>query len=138
LVIAARSLASDAKVVHRSASFLISGPPDAATKNAVLTFMRSSEFVDRLPATNLPAKPVDRHVVMLNIKVDPAAERERLAKEIARIEAQIAQTEGKLANDSFVSRAPPKVVEEFRARLAEHRSILSKLKEQQEKLTARA
>jgi valyl-tRNA synthetase len=138
VVNAGRSLSSDAKVVHRTASFLISGPPDAATKSAVSTFMRSSEFVDRLPSTNLPAKPVDKHVVMLNIKVDPAAERERLAKEIARIEGQIAQTEGKLANDSFVAKAPPKVVEEFRARLAEFRSTLGKLKEQQDKLTARA
>jgi hypothetical protein len=37
-----------------------------------------------------------------------------------------------------VVKAPPKVVEEFRGRLAEFRSTLGKLKEQQEKLTARA
>ena len=81
---------------------------------------------------------VAHHGVMLDIKVDPAAERERLAKEIARLEAQIAQTEGKLGNESFVSRAPAKVVEEFRSRLAEHRSILGKLKEQQGKLGPQA
>jgi valyl-tRNA synthetase len=74
----------------------------------------------------------------LKIEVDLAAERERVAKEITRLEAQIAQTESKLSNESFVQRAPAKVVEELRARLAEHRSILGKLKEQQEKLTARA
>jgi valyl-tRNA synthetase len=130
VVNAGRSLASESKVVHRNASFVISGEPSTSTRSAVTTFMRNSEFVKGLPTTDFPAKPVGRHVVMLNVKVDPAAERERLAKEIARIEAQIAQTEGKLANESFVQRAPAKVVEEFRARLAGDRSTLSKLKEQ--------
>jgi len=138
VVNAGRSLSSEAKVIHRNASFVISGTPSVSTRSAVTTFMRNSEFVDRLPTADFPTKPVDQHVVMLNIKVDPSAERERLAKEIALIEAQIAQTEGKLANESFVQRAPAKVVEDFRARLAEFRSTLDKLKEQQEKLTARA
>jgi valyl-tRNA synthetase len=130
VVNAGRSLASEAKVVYRNASFVISGDPSTSTRSAVTTFMRNSEFVKGLPATDFPAKPVGQHVVMLNIKVDPAAERERVAKEIARIEAQIAQTESKLTNESFVQRAPAKVVEEFRARLAEFRATLAKLKEQ--------
>jgi valyl-tRNA synthetase len=104
----------------------------------VITFMPKATFVPDLPKGDSPVVSVAHHGVMLNIQVDPAAERERLAKEIARIEAQIRQTEGKLANESFVSKAPPKVVEEFRARLAEFRSTLGKLKEQQDKLTARA
>jgi valyl-tRNA synthetase len=138
VVNAGRSLSSEAKVIHRNASFIVSGEPSTSTRAAVTTFMRNSQFVERLPATDSPVKLVDRHAVMLNIKVDPAAERERLSKEIARLEAQIAQTEGKLANESFVAKAPPKVVEEFRGRLAEFRSALDKLKEQHEKLTARA
>ncbi|HEY2336817.1 MAG TPA: valine--tRNA ligase [Burkholderiales bacterium] len=138
VVNAGRSLSSEAKVIHRNASFIVSGEPSTSTRAAVTTFMRNSQFVERLPATDSPVKLVDRHAVMLNIKVDPAAERERLSKEIARLEAQIAQTEGKLANESFVAKAPPKVVEEFRGRLAEFRSALGKLKEQHEKLTARA
>jgi valyl-tRNA synthetase len=138
VVNAGRSLSAEAKIIHKSAAFVISGVPSTSTLSAVTTFMRTFQFVDRLPAVNAPTKSVDRHVVMLDIKIDPAAERERLAKEIARLEAQIAQTEGKLSNESFVSRAPAKVVEEFRARLAEFRSTATKLKEQQEKLTARA
>jgi valyl-tRNA synthetase len=131
---AGRSLSSEAKVVHRNASFSISGTPNEATRSAVITFMRDSKFVDRLPATNSPTKSVDPHVVMLDIKVDPQAERERLAKEIAGLEAQIAQTKSKLGNESFVSRAPAKVVEEFRARLAGFETSLAKNQEQLKKL----
>ncbi|HEX6692718.1 MAG TPA: class I tRNA ligase family protein, partial [Burkholderiales bacterium] len=138
VVNAGRSLASESKVVHRSAPFFISGTPTVSTSAAVTTFMPKATFVPDLPKGNSPVMSVAHHGVMLDIKVDPAAERERLAKEIARIQALIAQTEGKLANESFVARAPAKVVEEFRARLAEQRSTVSKLKEQQEKLTARA
>src|SRR4051812_4885784 len=138
VVNAGRSLASEAKVAHRNTPFFISGTPTVSTSAAVATFMPRATFVRELPQGNSPVMSVAHHGVMLDIKVDPVAESERLAKEIARIEAQIAQTEGKLANESFVSRAPAKVVEEFRARLAEFRSTVSKLKEQQEKLTARA
>jgi valyl-tRNA synthetase len=138
VVNAGRSLASEAKVAHRNTPFFISGTPTVSTSAAVSTFMPRATFVPNLPQGNFPVMSVAHHGVMLDIKVDPAAERERLAKEIARIEAQIAQTESKLGNESFVSRAPAKVVEEFRTRLNEFRSTIGKLKDQQGKLGPRA
>jgi valyl-tRNA synthetase len=138
VVNAGRSLSSEAKITPRNASFVISGVPNVSTTSAVTTFMRSHEFVDKLPATDFPMKSVDQHVVMLNMKVDPATERQRLVKEIARIAAEIPKVEGKLANESFVQRAPATVVEQERKRLADFRSTLAKLKQQLEKLTARA
>jgi valyl-tRNA synthetase len=51
--------------------------------------------------------------------IDLSAERERLTKELETVKAQIAKTEGMLANESFVSRAKPEVVESTRVRLAE-------------------
>jgi valyl-tRNA synthetase len=138
VVNAGRSLASEAKVVYRNTPFFISGTPAVSTSAAVTTFMPKATFVADLPKVDSPVMSVAHHGVMLDIKVDPEVERERLGKEIARLAAQIAQTESKLSNESFVQRAPAKVVEEFRVRLAEFRATVTKLKEQQEKLTARA
>jgi valyl-tRNA synthetase len=49
--------------------------------------------------------------------IDLSAERDRLTKELENVKAAIAKTEGMLANESFVSRAKPEVVESTRSRL---------------------
>jgi valyl-tRNA synthetase len=50
--------------------------------------------------------------------IDVAAERRRLEKDLAAARADVAQTEHKLANPSFVARAPEDVVARSRDRLA--------------------
>ncbi len=59
-------------------------------------------------------------------KIDVAAERERLSKELARIEKQIESAERQLANDSFLAKAPPKVVEGLRKQLEESKVLRAK------------
>jgi valyl-tRNA synthetase len=59
--------------------------------------------------------------------VDVAAEKARLAKEIASLDSDIDRTAKKLDNADFVSRAPEAVVEENRERLAEARDAKLKL-----------
>ncbi|RKH05601.1 valine--tRNA ligase [Corallococcus carmarthensis] len=51
--------------------------------------------------------------------VDLDAERDRLKKEIARSEQELASLQRKLDNPNFVARAPPDVVEKDKARVAE-------------------
>jgi valyl-tRNA synthetase len=60
---------------------------------------------------------------------DRDAERDRLDKQIAKIEAELRTVEGKLKNKSFVDRAPAAVVEEHRQRLKDFSDQLAKLKQ---------
>jgi valyl-tRNA synthetase len=83
-----------------------------------------------------PINVVDDYRLMLVIEVDVAAERERLAREIARLEGEIAKANAKLANESFVARAPAAVVEQEKQRLAGFGATLSKVREQAARLAA--
>ena len=68
--------------------------------------------------------------------IDLAAEKARLAKEIAGHAADIDRTARKLGNPDFVARAPEEVVEENRERLAEAEATRSKLESALRRLEA--
>jgi valyl-tRNA synthetase len=92
-------------------------------------------IAEDLPVTDAPIQVVGATRLMLHIEVDAAAERERIAKEVARLEGEAARAAAKLANESFVARAPAQVVEQERVRLAGFAATLQQLRSQLARLS---
>ena len=68
--------------------------------------------------------------------IDKDAELKRLDKEIARLEGDVTRTEAKLANPSFVDKAPAAVVQKERERMGEAQAAIDKLRGQRDKIQA--
>lgn len=68
--------------------------------------------------------------------IDKATELDRLAKEVAKLEAEIERIEGKLSNEGFVARAPEAVVAKERERMTACAEAKQKLIEQQAVIAA--
>jgi valyl-tRNA synthetase len=97
---------------------------------AALARLSDVQIVDELPTTDAPVQIVDQFRLMLKIEIDVAAEEVRLSKDIERIETEAAKLKSKLANESFVARAPVNIVAQERARLVTLEATLAKLKDQ--------
>jgi valyl-tRNA synthetase len=108
---------------------------------------RWSEFVQRLarvadisfvetPPQGAVQIVVRGEVAALPLKgvIDLAAERARLAKEMAKCEADIARVDQKLGNADFLSRAPEEVVEGEREKREEAQARKAKIAEALERL----
>jgi valyl-tRNA synthetase len=74
----------------------------------------------------------------LHVEIDVPAEIERLKKEAARLEGEIAKANGKLANESFVARAPAAVVDQEKQRVAEFTATRARLLDQVQRLGSSA
>jgi valyl-tRNA synthetase len=93
-------------------------------------------FVDSSLAKQAGARSTARfdvHVVYER-KIDAAAERERLTKELEKIEKEYANNQRQLGNEQFLAKAPQKVVEGLRSRAQELRGLQEKIKRQLDEL----
>jgi len=68
------------------------------------------------------------------MEVDVAAEKARIGKEITRLEGELVKVQAKLANEAFVAKVPPAVLEQERKRLTDFTATLEKLREQRVRL----
>ena len=59
--------------------------------------------------------------------VDYNAEYDRLSKEKKRLEGEVKRVEGKLSNQGFISKAPEKVVNEEKEKMAKYKEMLEKV-----------
>jgi valyl-tRNA synthetase len=101
--------------------------------NIILTMARSSgvQLVEDAPTKGTVQVVVDEATVLLPLAdvIDLAQEKTRLAKEVAKLVAEIEKVDKKLSNEAFLAKANPEVVEEQRERRSEWDAAKTKLEE---------
>jgi valyl-tRNA synthetase len=87
----------------------------------------SSESIAKLPGVQ--TTNAYEVAVLYERKIDVAAERDRLTKELKKLETEKANAERQLGNESFLAKAPSAVVEGLRRRYAELLDLIRKIRQ---------
>jgi valyl-tRNA synthetase len=98
--------------------------------------VESLTFVEGSLAKHAGARSTARfdvHVIYER-KIDVSAERERLTKELEKIEKEFGNNQRQLSNEQFLAKAPQKVVEGLRRREQELMGLREKIKRQLDEL----
>jgi valyl-tRNA synthetase len=143
LIVAVRNIRSEYKVepAHWVAATIAAGEQaELLQAQAPLISRLGRVQADQLTiVTALAEKPRQAAAIVIGTvaaylplagMIDLDAERARLEKEIAQLTADVARREAKLANESFVSKAPAAVVEREREGVRAAQAALAKLHEQ--------
>jgi len=122
-------------LTHGDAAFVAEATPllkALAKVSEVRVIAEEGAFIE---ATRLLPVAVEGSVrLALLVEIDVDAERDRLGKEITRLEGEIVKADKQLGNENFVSRAKPEVVAQMRERLAGFVETVARMKAQREQL----
>ncbi len=105
----------------------------AKQHRAYLDFLAKIESIKILPAGETGPESATALVGKMQILIpladliDKEAELARLQKEMIKLQTDIERTEGKLSNSQFINKAPEKVVQKERDKLAEAKAALENL-----------
>ncbi|MFD6250540.1 valine--tRNA ligase, partial [Streptomyces roseolus] len=112
----------------------LSGTALAPHEAAIRQILRLQPEGEAFEAT--ASLPVAGCTVSLDLSgtIDVAAERKRLAKDLAAAEKEKAQAEAKLGNEAFLAKAPDNVVDKIKGRLAKADEDIARIQAQLEKL----
>ncbi|MBR0134585.1 MAG: class I tRNA ligase family protein, partial [Clostridia bacterium] len=139
LVRAIRNVRAEMNVppAKRAHMFIVTDAANAAEVNEAAPYFNklagASEVTVQLDKTGIApdavgvVSPIGDAFIPLNELIDIEKELARLEKERARVEGEIKRGEGKLNNAGFIAKAPEKVVEEEKAKLAANRELMDKL-----------
>ncbi|MFC8510328.1 valine--tRNA ligase [Streptomyces sp. NPDC057411] len=116
------------------ARLTLDGTPLVAHEGAIRQILRLQPEGEGFAAT--ATLPVVGAEVALDLSgtIDVAAERKRLAKDLAAAEKEKAQAEAKLGNEAFLAKAPDNVVDKIKGRLAKADEDIARIQAQLEKL----
>jgi valyl-tRNA synthetase len=90
---------------------------------------------------SLAKLPNTRHTPRFDVRlvyekpIDVAAQRDKLTKELEKLEKERESGERQLADEGFLAKAPPKVVAQRRARVEEVQSLIEKIRVKLQELT---
>ena len=145
LIVSVRNLRAELKVEPKVKVPIELFAHDSQTKSMI---EQNREAIERLgsvstiaevtqaQASQAPSRATARFDVRViyEKKIDVAAERERLTKELEKMEKEIANGQRQLSNEGFLAKAPANVVEGLRKRAGELAELREKTKRKLEEL----
>ena len=138
---AGRNLRADTKLPSNKKARFVLRTPNESLNDELPTIARLLNAEEVTVDRNYEAQPgvpvaatALGELFLVIAETDKNAERERLDKEIAKIESELQTVKGKLSNAAFIEKAPANVVEEHRRRETDFTEQLAQLRRAREAL----
>jgi valyl-tRNA synthetase len=136
LIVAVRNIRAELKVEPKQSVpiklYSANGARSSIERNRIMLEKLANVSEVSFAPQSLSNEPGSRTTALFEVaviyerKVDVATERERLQKELGKMETELAGKEKQLANQAFIGKAPADVVEGMRKRAAELEILIQK------------